>query len=95
VRDLAEYGQILNVLDEYGIRYTFSTDAPSLQGTSLAAELLMLLNAKAATREQILRALYVADRASFLPRSTEYETALQDTGIKPRPAPDTFASALP
>jgi hypothetical protein len=95
VRDLAEYGQILNVLDEYGIRYTFSTDAPSLQGTSLASELLMLLRAKAATPEQILRALYVADRASFLPRSTEYQPGPPEVAPTPRPGPDAFASSPP
>jgi adenosine deaminase len=67
VKDLEEYGRILKTLDEYGIEYTFSTDAPSLQGTSLAQEILMLLNAHAATPEQVLRALKVADKASFLP----------------------------
>ncbi len=67
VKDLEEYGRILKTLDEYGIEYTFSTDAPSLQGTSLAQEILMLLNSNAATPEQVLRALRVADKASFLP----------------------------
>jgi len=67
VKDIAEYGQIISTLDEYGIAYTFSTDAPSLQGTSLAEELLMLLSQNAATSEQILRALDTAERASFLP----------------------------
>lgn len=67
VKDLAEYGKIINTLDEHGVEYTFSTDAPSLQGTSLAEELVMLLSAGAATPDQILRALKVAERASFLP----------------------------
>lgn len=67
VKDIEEYGRIIGTLDEYGIPYTFSTDAPSLQGTSLAEELLMLLSARAATPDQILRALEVAERASFLP----------------------------
>lgn len=67
VRDIGEYGRIIRTLDEYGIAYTFSTDAPSLQGTSLAEELLMLLSQNAATPEQILRALDTAERASFLP----------------------------
>ncbi|MEY4667474.1 MAG: hypothetical protein RL518_173 [Pseudomonadota bacterium] len=70
VKDLEEYGRILKTLDEHGIEYTFSTDAPSLQGTSLAHELLMLLESNAATPEQVLRALGVADRASFLPPLT-------------------------
>jgi hypothetical protein len=67
VNDIQEYGRIISTLDEYGIRYTFSTDAPSLQGTSLAEELLLLLDAGAATPEQVLRALHVAEEASFLP----------------------------
>lgn len=67
VKDIEEYGRIISTLDEYGIPYTFSTDAPSLQGTSLAEELLMLLAANAANPNQILRALQVAEEASFLP----------------------------
>ncbi len=68
VRDLAEYKRVLETLDEFGIRYTFSTDAPSLQGTSLAAELMLLLESGAATQEQVLRALHVAEESSFLPK---------------------------
>jgi adenosine deaminase len=68
VRDLAEYGRVINTLDEFGIKYTFSTDAPSLQGTSLAEELILLLQEGAATEEQVLRALKTADESSFLPR---------------------------
>lgn len=64
---LEEYKRIINTLDDFGIKYTFSTDAPSLQVTSLAEELMLLLNGGAATEEQILRALAVADSASFLP----------------------------
>ena len=67
VKDLAEYGRILQTLDDFGIEYTFSTDAPSLQVTTLAEELLMLLDAKVANTEQILRSLDVAERRSFLP----------------------------
>jgi adenosine deaminase len=70
VRDIHEYGRVISALDDYGIDYTFSTDAPSLQGTSLAEELLMLLSANAATPEQVLRALDVSERASFLPLHT-------------------------
>ena len=65
-KDLGEYKRIINTLDEFGIKYTFSTDAPSLQVTSLAEELMLLLNSGAATEEQILRALDVADKHSFL-----------------------------
>jgi adenosine deaminase len=68
VRDIAEYGRIINTLDDFGIKYTFSTDAPSLQGTSLAEELILLLENNAATDEQVLRALKTADDCTFLPR---------------------------
>ena len=68
VRDIKEYGRVINTLDEFGIKYTFSTDAPSLQVTSLAEELILLLENGAATGEQVLRALRVADEESFIPQ---------------------------
>lgn len=68
VHDIAEYGRIVNTLDEFGIKYTFSTDAPALQVTSLAEELILLFESGAATEEQILRALGTAEQYSFLPR---------------------------
>jgi len=67
VKDMAEYARIIQTLDEFGIKYTFSTDAPSLQLTSLAQELILLLNHKAASEEQILRSLKAAEEHSFLP----------------------------
>lgn len=71
VKDLEEYKRILNTLDDFEVPYTFSTDAPSLQVTSLAHELVMLLTSGAATEEQILRALRVADEESFLTRRSK------------------------
>ncbi len=68
VKDITEYKRIIDTLDDFGIKYTFSTDAPSLQVTSLAEELILLLSNNAATEEQILRALETADQSSFLPR---------------------------
>ncbi len=67
VRSLAEYGRFINTLDKFDINYTFSTDAPSLQVTGLAQELVLLLESGAANTDQILRALSVAEQASFLP----------------------------
>lgn len=69
VTDLSEYAKVLRTLDEFGIRYTFSTDAPALQVTSLAEELILLLESEAATQEQVLRALKTAEEASFLRRN--------------------------
>lgn len=67
VTDIQEYGRLINTLDEFDIKYTFSTDAPSLQLTSLAEELMLLFINQAASREQILRSLKVAAECSFLP----------------------------
>ncbi len=67
VEDISEYSKIVQCLDQFQIPYTFSTDAPALQVTSLAEELLMLLESGAANEEQILRALQVAHQRSFLP----------------------------
>ena len=69
VKDITEYGRIINTLDDFGIRYTFSTDAPCLQVSSLADELMMLLVSGAANEEQLLRALATADTVTFLPKT--------------------------
>lgn len=68
VKDIHEYGKVIKTLDDFGIKYTFSTDAPSLQVTSLAQELILLLESNAATPQQVLQALRTADENSFLPR---------------------------
>jgi len=74
VSSLEEYGKLIQTLDDFGIEYTFSTDAPALQVTSLAEELILLLNSKAANEEQVLRALEVANKRSFLPAQDSAET---------------------
>jgi adenosine deaminase len=71
VRDFMEYGKLLDTLDHYGIRYAFSTDAPSLLHTTLAEELTLLLRSGAATPQQVLAAFAHADEASFLPRDRD------------------------
>lgn len=71
IADLDQYGQMLKTLDKFGIKYTFSTDAPALQVTSLAEELMLLITAGAASSEQVLRALQVAEEYSFLPNRQE------------------------
>jgi adenosine deaminase len=71
VKDIKEHGRMIATLDDFEIPYTFSTDAPSLQVSSLAEELLVLLRSGAASPEQIMRALKVADEASFLPRTNQ------------------------
>lgn len=67
VKDINEYRTVIENLDDFGIQYTFSTDAPSLQVTSLADELFLLFQHGAITEEQILRALNTAETNSFLP----------------------------
>lgn len=66
VHSLHEYRRILDTCDAFGIPYTFSTDAPALQLTSLAQELTLLLEQGAATPDQVWRALSCADNATFL-----------------------------
>jgi adenosine deaminase len=66
VENIMEYSRIINLCDEHEIPYTFSTDAPSLQGNTLAQELLLLLESRAATTEQVLKALNYADEATFI-----------------------------
>ena len=67
IKDLQEYGKVLNALDSFDIKYTFSTDAPALQVTTLAGELCMLLNSGVAGKDQILKALDNSEKYSFLP----------------------------
>ncbi|MCB0346825.1 MAG: hypothetical protein KDD66_17035 [Bdellovibrionales bacterium] len=66
IASIEEYGRFLRTLDEFEIAYTFSTDSPALQLTTLAGELEMLLSSGAATPEQIIGALENADKATFI-----------------------------
>lgn len=67
VEDIDTYGRLLNLFDEFGVRYTFSTDAPALQKTTLASELQLLLDAGAASPEQLEASFETAADSSFLP----------------------------
>jgi adenosine deaminase len=66
VADAAEYKRFITTLDEFGIQYTFSTDSPALQLTTLGNELQFLLDHDAISVEQILRALRTAKEVSFI-----------------------------
>ena len=68
VANIEEYGRLLKTLDEFKVPYTFSTDSPALQLTTLASELEELLQSGAATGEQVSRALDNADRVTFIAR---------------------------
>lgn len=70
VDDIETYGRLLNLFDEFGVRYTFSTDAPALQKTTLASELQLLLDAGAASPEQLEASFETAAESSFLPDPT-------------------------
>ncbi len=67
VKDVHEYGRLLKTFDEYGVKYTFSTDAPALQKTTLAGELYLLYSKGAASPEQIQRSFETARNYTFLP----------------------------
>ncbi|MEW6279865.1 MAG: hypothetical protein AB1758_14650 [Candidatus Eremiobacterota bacterium] len=69
VTGVEEYGRLLKTFDEFGVEYTFSTDAPALQKTTLASELELLLSRGAATLDQLERSFETALQASFLARS--------------------------
>lgn len=61
------YGRLLKTLDEFEVKYTFSTDAPALQKTTLASELQLLLDNQSATPKQLEASFETAARTSFLP----------------------------
>jgi adenosine deaminase len=61
-----EYGRFINLLDQFSIPYTFSTDSPALQMTTLANEMEFLLEHKAITPEQLTRAFQNASRTTFI-----------------------------
>ncbi len=62
----AEYAPILQAFDRYGIRYTFSTDAPALQKSTLRGELALLREHQAITSEQEEQARRWSLETSFL-----------------------------
>jgi adenosine deaminase len=65
--DTAEdYKRFIETLDNYGVRYTFSTDSPALQLTTLGNELEFLLANKAISPEGLLTALRTAREVSFI-----------------------------
>jgi adenosine deaminase len=68
VESVETYGKLLKLFDQFGVRYTFSTDAPALQKTTLASELQLLLHHGAATPEQLERSFETAAETSFLPK---------------------------
>lgn len=67
VECIQTYGRLLKLFDEFEVKYTFSTDAPALQKTTLASELQLLLDAGSASPEQLERSFATAAISSFLP----------------------------
>jgi len=61
-----EYHRLLKTFDEFGIAYTFSTDSPALQRSTLASELDYLLANAAISAEQIKKAFDNSTKASFI-----------------------------
>lgn len=59
-------GALLQLLDEFHIGYTLSTDSPALQKTSLALEIELLLTRGGVQPEQISRAFVTAEATTFL-----------------------------
>ncbi len=86
VESIEEYGRLLDLFDQFGLEYTFSTDAPALQKTTLASELSLLLEKGAATAEQVERSFRTAARVTFLPdeESPQRRRSDQWVGVKAR-----------
>lgn len=68
VQSIESYRTILNAFDQFGIRYTFSTDAPSLQKSTLAGEIGSLLQSQAVRPDQIEQSFETAAQTTFLHR---------------------------
>ena len=66
IKSAEEYGRFIATLDEFGIKYTFSTDSPALQLTTLANEMEFLLQHEAASAEQLIQAFATAKNATFI-----------------------------
>lgn len=73
VQHVEMYQDLLQALDQFGIPYTFSTDAPALQKSTLASEVDLLLSRGAATGSQIEESFETAARSTFLSRSARRE----------------------
>lgn len=61
-------GALIELLDQFHIGYTISTDSPALQKTSLALEIELLLTRGGVQPEQISRAFATAEATTFLRR---------------------------
>jgi adenosine deaminase len=59
-------GALLQLLDDYRIGYTISTDSPALQKTSLALEIELMMTKGEVTPEQIRQAFMTAETTTFL-----------------------------
>lgn len=68
IQKIEEYRTVLAAFDQFGIRYTFSTDAPSLQKSTLASEIGSLLHQGVARHQQIEQAFQTAAETTFLHR---------------------------
>lgn len=71
VPDISTYGKLLDLFDQFNVRYTFSTDAPALQKTTLASELQLLLDNGAATPAQLEKSFATAADSSFIPEPSK------------------------
>ncbi len=74
--EASDYRRLLDLLDEFGVGYAFSTDAPALQKTTLASELQLLLDSGGATADQIRRSFKVANKATFIGKDRVKKTGL-------------------
>jgi adenosine deaminase len=67
VKDLAEFGFVVNKFKERKIPFTLNTDGTYLLDTSLAKECTMVMDAGILTPEEVAQCFRVAKEASFIP----------------------------
>jgi adenosine deaminase len=67
VRDLQEFGFVVQKFRERKIPFTINTDGPYLLDTSVAKECVRLMDANILTPEEVANCMQVARNASFIP----------------------------
>lgn len=68
VKDLDEFGFIVNKLKEHQVPFTINTDGPYLLKTHMAQECTLLMDHGILTPAEVAEAMRVAREASFIPR---------------------------
>ena len=90
LRNLAEVRRVIRRFADDEVPFTISTDGPEMLRSYLRDELNMLMRHDILSFEEVLRALEVGERASFLDRAPTIETS-----VAGRAEPGTDDAAIP